>query len=291
MSTVRHLSVISQPLDGEIVSISRKLARKVMVGGRSELEQVLCDLVASQDTEPPPTTLDLIGHSTSDHSLLRLGYWIIDGGKLTVSAFFRELADCDVLGRLGVTAVRLLGCETAVTAQGKATLRVLADILGVEVFGTREMLSASHYDETGFRSECDYALVSSRNVTGCAPIAALLGSPFRRSLDLDALPASPLTPKPWPARIADLETATALVRMIRRDQGAYMPDLDENAQCDVCLPANGKPGWYIGLQVVLGGAFVRVYPDAGKPGVVFPVDDPQAFYDLIKELPLAGRVR
>jgi hypothetical protein len=291
MSTVRHLSVISQPLDGEIVSISRKLAQKVMVGGRSELEQVLCDLVSSQDTNPPPTTLDLIGHSTSDQSLLRLGYWVIDGGKLTVTAFFRELVDCDVLGRLGVTSLRLLGCETASTAQGKATLRVLADILGIEVFGTREMLSANHYDETGFRSECEYALVSSRNVTGCAPIAALLGSPFSRSLDLDALQASPITPRPWPARIADVESASALLRMIRRDVGAYMPDLDENAQCDVCLPAHGKPGWYINLQVVLGGAFVRVYPDPGGPGVVFPVTVPLAFYELIKELPLAHRAR
>ena len=60
-----------------------------------------------------PVTLDLIGHSTPGHHLLRLGTTPIDMLDRTVASFFTDLAATGLLPRLGITAVRLLGCETA----------------------------------------------------------------------------------------------------------------------------------------------------------------------------------
>ena len=79
----------------------------------------------------PPVTLDLIGHSTRDHHLLRLGDTPIDMLDPAVAGFFRELAASGLPARLQIVAVRLLGCATAVTfmARGQGPTAVI--LLGV----------------------------------------------------------------------------------------------------------------------------------------------------------------
>ena len=61
------------------------------------------------DLPTRPSTLDLIGHSTRGHHLLRLGQTPIDMLDPQVASFFRALARAGLLPRLQVTAVRLLG--------------------------------------------------------------------------------------------------------------------------------------------------------------------------------------
>src|SRR5437667_11908953 len=71
------------------------------------------------DGPASPITLDLIGHSTRDHHLLRLGDTAIDMLDAVVARFFRRVADDHLLSRLDVIAVGLLGCETAVSTSCK----------------------------------------------------------------------------------------------------------------------------------------------------------------------------
>lgn len=97
-----------------------------------------------------PMTLDLLGHSTRDHHLLRLGDDRVDMLDPVVARFFRALADDHLLSRLEVVAVRLLGCETAVSPVGQRTLRLLARTLRLPVFGAIKPLLKSHYDRLGF---------------------------------------------------------------------------------------------------------------------------------------------
>ena len=97
-----------------------------------------------------PLSLDLIGHSTRDHHLLRLGGAAIDMLNPVIARFFQSIANDGLLPRLGVVAVRLLGCETAVSAAGRQTLRLLARTLRMPVFGSTKALMKSHYDELGF---------------------------------------------------------------------------------------------------------------------------------------------
>ena len=106
-----------------------------------------------------PCTLDLIGHSTAGHHLLRLGRTPIDMLDRSVAGFFEELAAAGLLPGLGITAVRLLGCETAATDAGRRTLRLLSATLRLPVYGTSKPLMKSHSDARGFRPVFAHLLV------------------------------------------------------------------------------------------------------------------------------------
>lgn len=95
-------------------------------------------------------TLDLIGHSTRGHHLLRLGRTPIDMLDPRVADFFGALARDRLLPRLQVAAVRLLGCETGVTDAGQRTLRILSRTLGLPVSGTSKPLLKSHFNQAGY---------------------------------------------------------------------------------------------------------------------------------------------
>jgi hypothetical protein len=119
---------------------------------RAVLERRLDDVGA-------PLTLDLIGHSTRGHRLLRLGATPIDMLDHRVAGFFRGLAGSRLLPRLQVTAIRLLGCETAVTEAGRRTLRMLGQTLRLPVFGTLVPLLKSHSNAAGFDPAFAHVLV------------------------------------------------------------------------------------------------------------------------------------
>jgi hypothetical protein len=285
-----HLSVFTRHADSELARIQELVEPKVLVDGRGDLEELFGDLLA-QALPPTPKTLDLIGHSTPDKALLALGDWVIDASRSAVTAFFRGLADLEVLPRLGVRALRLLGCQTADTKEARVTICRLSDILGVEVLGTRQLLYSAHYDARGFRDESAHLLTSSselRQDPGEA-IASIQATRYPRHLDVDALPASPLSAhRPgWPRRIASAEAARGILRLVRRTAGAEMPGLLASPTCEIALPST-RPEWYHFMQILLDGEFVRVYPDGpGKPGVVYPVDEPRALRTLVDQLPTA----
>jgi hypothetical protein len=110
----------------------------------------------------PPVTLDLLGHSTREHHLLRLGDTPIDMLDPHVARFFHDCAG--LLGTAGVTAIRLLGCQTAVTDSGRRTVRMLARAVRVPVFGTRTPLLKSHSDARGFSPAYAHLLVEASDL-------------------------------------------------------------------------------------------------------------------------------
>ena len=286
----RHLSVITRHADAELARIQDTIEHGVLVDDRSDLERLLGELRAI-DHPVVPKTLDLIGHAAGDSSLLRLGNWVIDATSPTVTAFFRELADHEVLPRLGVYAVRLLGCQTAETEHGRATLCALSDLLGLEVYGTTELVFASHYDRHGFKEERDFLLLSSTEVRRrTRPQHALIcGAPDPRTLDVDALPTTSLQAgeRAWPQRIASGEAAGAILRLIRRGEGATMTGLLTAPRCEIALPA-ARAGAYHVAQILLDYQLIRVYPDGPEgDGVVYPVTDPHALRTIVDTLPSA----
>jgi hypothetical protein len=124
----------------------------------AELRGVL-DCIAAEPS--PERYLDLRGHSTRNGKLLRLGETVIDMCHPSVDGFFRELARDGVLARTNVVGVRLLGCETAVQDTGQLTMRLLARVLGVRVYGAKKPLLRSHHDEAGFHRAFEHILVES----------------------------------------------------------------------------------------------------------------------------------
>jgi len=111
-----------------------------------------------------PATLDLIGHSTRHHHLLRLGDTPIDMLDPVVARFFRALARDGLLDEARIVAVRLLGCETAVTEAGRRTVRMLAHVLRLPVFGTRVPLLKSHSEAVGFNPVFSHLLVEAADL-------------------------------------------------------------------------------------------------------------------------------
>jgi hypothetical protein len=296
-----HLSVIARDGGPELSRIEARIERQAQVDGRGELEELLGHLLGARlpPTPPTPKTLDLIGPATPELALLALGHWVIDTSRPAVRAFFRELAELEVLPRLGVRAVRLLGSETARTRQGRAAICQLSEILGLEVLGTSQPLSAAHYDARGLRDDARHLLVSSAELAwsaaptpgaSAAPTPGASAAPrYSRLLDVDALPASRLGAhhRPWPRRLASAGAARDLLALVRRTAGAAMPSSAAQPACELALPA-ARPGWYHLLQVLQGGALVRVYPDGEhRPGVVYPVDDPESLAALVSRLPPA----
>ena len=120
----------------------------------------LSSLLRVLETHEPTksaVTLDLIGHTTREAKLLRIGKTVIDLADLRVARFFERLA-CDHIPRLHITTLRLLGCESAVEIIGQRTMRGLARTLGVKVYGTRKMIMKTHYKPEGF--DPDFAAIA-----------------------------------------------------------------------------------------------------------------------------------
>lgn len=286
-----QLSMITRHADSELAQIHEAIEHKVLVEGRADVEVVLGKLLACPGPRTPKT-LDLIGHSSPNGSLLQLGDWVIDAASSTVTAFFRELADYDVLPRLGIHAVRLLGCNTAETAHARSTICALSDILGLEVYGTTGLIFAAHYGKAGFSNDWRFLLVGSGDLR---PGTRETDQPrmtksYDRALDVDSLPAVPLDGKArtWPRRIANDRAARSILRLVRRREGSLVPGLLAMPSCEIAIQSS-RDGFYHLAQVVLDGQFVRVYPDGlANAGVLYPVEHPQTLRSLVEDLPAAS---
>lgn len=290
----RHLSVISAEPDHELDRMARTITPSVRAMGRADLEALFGRLLAARDGAQTiaPKTLDLLGHSTARTSQLRLGDWVVDAADPAVAGLFRGLANHDVLPRLGIHAVRLLGCKTAATDQGRATICALADILGVEVYGTNHLLYDVHHDKEGFREIWEFLLVCASDLRRMTAEPTVVPETARwpRTLDIDALPAVPRGPRAagWPRRIATASAVRRILPLIRGDAGAPMSGVLAVPRCELLLPS-ATPGMYHVAHVLFDGAFVRFFPDgAAAPGVAYPVDDVDALLRIVDELPAQG---
>jgi hypothetical protein len=295
--------------DHELDGIARTIDSSLRIRDPDDLDGHLERLVAAIEGETVgPRTVDLIGHSTTADSLLRLGGCVIDGADPGVIARFRSLANRGVVARLGIRAFRLLGCTTAGTTRARATIRALSDASGIEVFGTSGLLYDAHYDRNGFRDAWEFLLISSSELrrihceprdahasceprdgcqrrAGCEP-PMMLTERWPCTLDLERLPAVPLGPPvAWPHRVATASAARAILALIRRDAGAPMPGPGKLPTCELALPST-TPGAYHIMHVLFDGVFVRCYPGGvAVPGIVYPVEDAPRLRRIIDELP------
>lgn len=286
-----RLSLISAEPDAELDAIARAIRPSLRVAGRRDVVHRLARLAAAaQDAtadrgdpavgseragDPAHRTLDLIGHSTAD-GLLQLGDWILDATRPDVTAALRRLVQRRVLPRLGIRAVRLLGCHTARPGPARATLDALAAILGVEVHGTDQLLHRAHYDGDGFQPVWEFLLVRVGAVPGPRPEPQPESRP---EIQPDHAGARDV-------RVASADLARQILALLRRDAGAPMLGAPPPS-CELALAAD-PPGAYRVAHVLLGGAFVRLYPDGlTAPGVVYPVDDAARLCRIIAALPVA----
>jgi hypothetical protein len=282
------LSMVSATPDDGLDGIARIIASSLRIGGPDALDAALQRMLAAGDRDEleEPKTLDLIGHSAAPTSQLRLGDWVIDLACPEVAEYFRGLAQRGVLPRLGIHAVRLLGCGTASTACGRATICALADILRVKVYGTTQLLYDVHYDESGFRDVWAFLLVAADELRTTEHARSAPDPRWPRTLALDELPALPLEPRrARTQRVATASAAREILQLIRRDAGAPMPGPAAAPISELALPSE-TPGTYHVAEVLCDGDFVRFYPDGlAAPGVAYPVDDGPLLCRIVDALP------
>jgi hypothetical protein len=287
-----HLSVVSAEPDAVLQDIARTIGCVVTVDGPAALEEALARLAGEAERAPGATrTLDLIGHTRTAASLLSLGDWWIDAADPVTAAMFRDLADRAVLPRLGIHALRLLGCHSAGSERARDTICRLAELLGVEVAGMRELLHVGHFGPGGFRDEWSFRLARASELR--PPPARPAGDPGPRVLELAALPAIALEAHaaPCPRRIASADDARQILALVRRAAGACMPGAPAPPSIELALPLPRAEAYHV-AHVVLDGSFLRLYPDGmARAGVLFPVDDRAALHRIIAGLPAAAPVR
>ncbi len=146
--------------------------------------------------ERPPGAavhVDLLGHSTRDHRLLRLGGTVVDALDPLVRRFFEEVGRSGVLQAMNAVSLRLLGCETAVSPSGMRTLRMLANLLGLPVVGSSKRLSRTHYTERGFDPRFGAVLVAAapwvrRSQAAFVPLPVGMGVPLRGAGAREGIP-------------------------------------------------------------------------------------------------------
>jgi hypothetical protein len=281
---------VSAELDVVLHGIARTIGRVVTVDGPAALDAALSGLAseAARTPDAAARTLDLIGHTRTSASLVSLGGWVIDAADPATVAVFRGLADRAVLPRLGIHAVRLLGCHSAGAERGRDTIGRLAELLGVEVAGMRELLHVGHFGPGGFRDEWSFLLVRASELR--APPAEPPGDPGPRTLDLAALPAIALAAHaaPCPRRFASEDAAQRILALVRRTAGACMPGAPTPPSVELALPLPHAAAYHL-AHVVLDGSFLRLYPDGmARAGVLFPVDDREVLHRIIAHLPAAA---
>jgi len=90
---------------------------------------------------------------------LRIGDTAIDMFRPSVVRIFAAIRAEELLPKLGISAVRLLGCSTALTPSGQRTIQRLARTLEVPVYGSTKALMHSHYTADGFNPKFEHVLV------------------------------------------------------------------------------------------------------------------------------------
>jgi hypothetical protein len=280
-----RLTVVSAEPDDGLSALARQLTHGVTADGPGALDRLFERLLAAVGRGTVvPKTLDLIGHTRTSASLLTLGDWVIDGQAPDTLAWLDELAGREVLPRLGVHALRLLGCHTAGTAAARATIGTLAERLGLEVWGTTGLLHRAHYGPDGFLECWSFLLVSASELREAvpAPVPVPVVDLGPRVLDLGALAVVALGPPGGvcPRRVVDRVTATRIFSLVQRDGGARIGS-PAAPMCELALPAAGGDGYHV-AHVLFDGAFVQVYPDGlTSPGVAFPVKDAGALRQIV----------
>ncbi|HUJ58727.1 MAG TPA: hypothetical protein VLX92_09550 [Kofleriaceae bacterium] len=264
------LSAITRDVDGELRVIQQVVDPIERVTGRDELEAALARASKAQTWR----ALDLIGHATPE-GVLQLGDWVIDTADPEVVAWWRG-AGCE-LERLGIDELRLLGCSTAISARGRATVAMLADVLGLEVYGTRAGVFSAQFQRDGFSQVWRHVLLPASQLW---PRSEPPRSD-QRALELAELAAEPLErERTWPVVIATRDEAEALLALVRSDEGAAFACAVDPPVGEIALPAD-EPGAYRRIELVLDGAMIRVFPRDRPHGIGFPVTDPAAMRALV----------
>jgi catechol 2,3-dioxygenase-like lactoylglutathione lyase family enzyme len=275
-----HLNVSSHPADGELARTLANVGNEEPVGGLEGLRRVLdgfCTCPISS-ANGKTRTLDLIAHANQAR-LLQLGSQVIDPRDDQVRGFFEQLAADRILAKLRVTELRLLGCETAMSRDGQAAIRILTELLGVRVVGTTKLLYAAYFGDKGLKDRYERMLRDATNLPDLGeeraewpqdPLPALAPR-----LDVESLPAVELDdlPRvPW-RRLGPVDDPRPLLDLIDGRDGRMMPRMLARPRCEILL--GSRDGDRVRrIEILFEFELVRVPSADPGDGAIYRVKNP-----------------
>lgn len=294
-----HLNVAAHPPDGEVARMVDIIANEEPVDRLESLVRVLEELVAC----PEPLrvertrTLDLIAHSDQAR-LLHLGKSVVDVRQDSVRQLFEAMAADEVLQRLNVTEVRLLGCETAMSVEGQLAIRTLTEILGIPVLGTTKLLYAAYFDEQGLKSRYEPVLRDAATLPELTeertrwpqdplpPPAPPFELESIQTFSIDELPMVDwprvrrlVGPSRGPTGDADIKP---LLDLIKPGDGRVMPHLLAQPRCELLVMSGGDRVRRI--EILLDFELVRIHAADGPGIAVYRVRNARELEKWIESL-------
>lgn len=236
--------------------------------------------------------LDLIAHASSD-GILQLGAWAVSSGQqLAIS--LRKLPALKLCG------IRLLGCNTAATDAGRDAMRFLAGQFRTCVWGATGPIGAKHFTSDGFIDStiltCDedlpppsptppepssFAAIALRRQRWLLRFTSLNDLTLDRaigSLRLETLAEASgdrilaRADLRWPVTEVDAADFRMLFDCVDPSL-ASAPGLLALPDCEIVtqVPMLGVPRFQR-VTILLGGAFLRMYPRDRPEGIIVRID-------------------
>ncbi len=272
--------------DRVVQEVLDRLTRQSLVDGPlgSAGVQGVVETMFHATPRPESFCLDLIAHSRK--GVLHIGDWAVTGNDLTRSL---QSALAEALWRMPLREIRLLGCNTAVKADGRAAMRALSALFGARVWGTKAPISANDFDCSEFRSTG--LLADHQDIARfAAPMVRTTARWFAGLGRARAQPLAELAPdlraeseaealgdwhraRPtwrWEVRRYSRSEGEALFQEIEPGM-ARVPGILALPDFEVLIPVGQDPVGqrYHRLTILLDHELVRVYPGAIPQGCVF----------------------
>lgn len=302
---------ISHPSVGDLTL--NAMESEELVRGPKGVHHLL-DQLAPFAPSATPHSVDLIAHARG--GVLCLGNWDIKRDPEEMTSFVEA---CDPsLRLLNVTKLRLLGCGTALTQRGQNAIRGLARAfhshdLTITVFGTTVPIYAADFGQDGLSTtfegladreslpilpadDDDDAWAAQRDAwfLRFEPISDERRPDFLSGLARESLPAtfaerarrSPGSR--WEIRqvkdasAGDLSPIRELLRPIACRAPRLLADPDDELVIPALEAGDDQAPMFHRFTVLLGGRFVRIYPDGDPQGLLLPVESRRRLEELVR---------
>jgi hypothetical protein len=282
-------SVLTRSLDNIDDTNDHRVSAK---GSSTAIKTLLEARLPATTTPAPPIALDLIAHS--DGGVLQLGDWSVDGGQASQD-LARELREANIV----LSRLRLLGCVTAGTEDGKAAITDLARIFNTTVWGTTIPIGSKDFNVRGFTRttalvDSDYlsqlgpdpiaptrqqweVLINLRRKTWLGDIPGTAPRPIsfldavetiRKETEENANRDLELAPKRWPVRNLSAQDFGKIFSYCEPDV-APDPGLLVVPDFEVRVESVGFSQRHVKRAIfLLDGSFVRFFPVGYPEGLV-----------------------
>lgn len=312
-TTQTHPETGAQWSDNELNLIQKRVQRWL---GNADTKPQFATLVDRfRNCRPPKRTrkrtLNLVAHSRGTERYLALGTWVIDADdKVQDQANFVFLNSLRAqLHQLGIEEIRLLGCQTGWSLQGRRSNFNISKALEIDVCGTTDLISVANFDARGLTTATAMRCASEEPLPDVVQQVVLPRAPSVKPLDLAAVPIisrQDLMTVPgvsWGRTILEDEVADDRIHVLvgdeNRKRGVTLPGLLLEPTHEYWIPFEGR---YRPVQLLAEGNLLRVYSkdlsDHGVPpyakhyritnpyhSAVYPVERPDDLVAFLSSRP------